>query len=508
MKGLIARRWAKELAAGALAAVLLTVGPAPMHSASAQDFASVPKAECGPDDVPEIVQGQVTMAERFARTPAHSVQCNLRLAGQYKGEGAGWGLLTVGDCAYVSTVLNNQREPKLLQPGVAVVDTSDSGNPRLVGTLDSPAMLNVNESLDYHAGTGILLGGISLTFNQEKELPLDVYRVSGCGQQQLLSSVLLEGVRVHGGAFSPDGKLYFGASCCGPNANGGPDSAVYVIDLSDPAQPKEIGRWLPENSAWKTHWLSVSEDGTRAYISLIETVVDGPNDNGIVILDISDFTTGKADPEFRIVSSLLWKDTQFGEYNDNFVKDGRRYLIHTDMSGALSFGGGVFAPSACTAGRPNWGFGRIIDVTDEAAPVLVSDLSLEVDDPARCHEVIYDPTQSGGYSSAFCDLDSRVDPKMLACGYMEGGLRVFDIRDIASPKEIAYYKPPATGSVPSPASFHLVGYPMPFNTADSVVVPYFHDGGREIRFNAMENGFMAVRFSDSFMEANPALFSN
>jgi hypothetical protein len=37
----------------------------------------------------------------------------------------------------------------------------------------------------------------------------------------------------------------------------------------------------------------------------------------------------------------------------------------------------------------------------------------------------------------------------MACGYWGAGLRVFDVRNPYTPKEIAYYKPPAQGTIPS-----------------------------------------------------------
>jgi hypothetical protein len=42
------------------------------------------------------------------------------------------------------------------------------------------------------------------------------------------------------------------------------------------------------------------------------------------------------------------------------------------------------------------------------------------------------------FSAHYCTVPSRVDPNIIACGMINSGLRVFDIRDVANPVEIAY----------------------------------------------------------------------
>ncbi len=496
---------------GLLAAGLAAMMAAPVSTpalAQADELRAVPAAECGADDRTETMQGRTTLAERFAPGEAQAFNCNLVLKGHFPGEGAGWGMNAVGNCVYLSTYRDDRRSPLLQNPGTAVLDVSDSANPRLVTMLTSPAMQNVNESLE-PSRDGRLLFGNAYPFNQETEHPIELYDISDCTNPKLLSSVVLPSLRVHGGAFSPDGTIYYGASCCGPYKGwDGPPSALYAIDVSDPANPKEITRWIPDDANWSTHWLSLSPDGKRIYLSLIENAgFRTAQANGIVILDVSDIEARAPDAQFKVVNDMLWDDTGFGEYNLNFTKDGRTYVLHTDMTGSQGFPGGVGSPSTCIEGVVSWGYARVIDVTDEQNPQTVLRLPLEVQMPQNCADIAYDPVLQGGYSAAFCDLDSMVDPKMMACGYMEAGLRVFDIRDFGAAKEIGYFKPAATRTDPKPASPHLVNGQFPINTADSVVVPRFRDGGREIWFNAMDNGFMTVRFSDAFIAANAALFA-
>src|SRR5205814_9779719 len=100
--------------------------------------------------------------------------------------------------------------------------------------------------------------------------------------------------------------------------------------------------------------------------------------------------------------------------------------------------------------RPSESAGTI-GLSAQAQPVLVSQLKLEVDDPANCAAVAADTSFSGtfGYSSHYCTVDNPAEARFAACSYFEAGVRVFDIQDPYRPREIAYYKPPAVqGSIP------------------------------------------------------------
>jgi hypothetical protein len=128
---------------------------------------------------------------------------------------------------------------------------------------------------------------------------------------------------------------------------------------------------------------------------------------------------------------------------------------------------------------------------------IVTKLMLEVNNPANCARVLNDPLNvSGyaGYSSTFCAADNPRSAKLLACGYYEAGLRVFDIRDPSRPREIAYYKPPARGKDFLPGSGF--GRINAERTADAVVLPYFRPERHEIWFISHDNGFQIVRFTD------------
>ena len=104
---------------------------------------------------------------------------------------------------------------------------------------------------------------------------------------------------------------------------------------------------------------------------------------------------------------------------------------------------------------------------------------------------------------------------MLACGFQNGGLRVFDIRDLSRPKEIAYFKPPAVRKALLPGSGSWAQavdrtYDKISGFARFKKVPANGTRGREMQiwFVSDGNGFQVVRFSDAFTAAHKDLFDD
>ena len=84
---------------------------------------------------------------------------------------------------------------------------------------------------------------------------------------------------------------------------------------------------------------------------------------------------------------------------------------------------------------------RATDSCPRKQPFVVSNLRLAVNQGSQTADPGDDqPFQ--GYQGHYCSLPSRVDPSIVACSFIMSGLRVFDIRDLAHPREIAYFNKP------------------------------------------------------------------
>jgi hypothetical protein len=225
-----------------------------------------------------------------------------------------------------------------------------------------------------------------------------------------------------------------------------------------------------------------------------------------VIEDVSDYQYRRPNPQIRIVSKLFWNDSSGAEQMLPFSASGRHYILSTDEFGGFGAAGGLAA--ACARGAMPFGVPQIIDITDERDPHIIAKVMLEVDAPENCRAFLANPPDLGstlpgpypdGYSAERCNLDSADNPTMLACSFEQAGLRVFDIRDLHHPKEIAYWKPPALRTAFLPGSFTWT--PGADRTADRTAgTPRFVKVGDELNLWTVSdgNGFQVLRFTANF----------
>jgi hypothetical protein len=460
----------------------------------------VPKADCGPNDRVETgLQGQTSLFERTSGLSELGFNCNLELVGQFQGEGAGYGAAWFDHCAYYST-FSPANMPSLQQHrGVVVVDASDPRNPQVTDYLTTPTMLDPHESLKVHQrrqllagvernGPGFAIYDLSADCRHPVLKASVPIRVTGAVVEPVEAAEEEHDAAGHAGNFTPDGLTYYGTNTRA--------RTIYAIDVTDPANPTYLGTF-PHNS----HDTYFSEDGTRAYLTQIGApAIDPSRLNGLVILDVSDIQFRRPNPEVRVISTLFWNDGGTAQQALPVTIRGRPYLIFTDERGAG--GGGAGKAFACAQGLAPHGFARIIDISDETNPKIISKLMLEVNDPANCAEVLNDP-DINSYSSHYCNVDKAHNPTILACSWREGGLRVFDIRDPVHPREIAYYKPPARRTAFLPGSRYYWdwmnegpgGEDRTGDETPSNVRFVKHKGETHLWFTSQDNGFQIVRFT-------------
>lgn len=466
---------------------------APSVPPAAQGYTA--PAVCGPGSAPETgVQGQVPLADRTSGRSQQGYQCNLEKEGQYQGEGATWVNPSYGHCAYMGTSFGGI--PNKKSQGTQVVDVSDPTNPHLTANLTSPAMLTdtwetlkVNEKKGLLAGVsgGPVVGGLFF----------DVYDISqDCAHPKLLNSfnatslTLPANVLGHEGSFAPDGETYY--------ASGLAAGSLTAINISDPHRPKIAFTGvagLPAN-----HGFELSDDGNRLYLSRLAP-------SGVDIIDTSAIQSRSLLPLIRQVGSVSWSDGLIGQHTIPITYQGKPYLVSTEEFGS----GGV----------------KFIDISDERHPVVTDRLRLAIQMPENVDKRRADTTGNGlfGYENHYCSVDRRNEPTKLACGEFQSGVRVFDIRDISNPKELAYYNPPAQVGQASrlPGSEHVSGLLGPVSgvtasdltngnigdltrpdgiltppnlTADWCASPPRFVGTDQLWVTCQDNGFLALKFTN------------
>lgn len=425
-----------------LAAAVVILGGLEAASGSSEPPSAVPRADCGPGSRPETaMQGEVPIVDRRDGRNTQGYSCNLALEGVYQGEGASWVSPSYGDCAYMSTAFGAAGVRR--SPGVQVLDVSDPARPRLATTLTSSAMVSGTwESLKVNNQRGLLAavsGGTVVG-----GLFFDVYDIAtDCARPRLLNrSPLLGGdsdgragidpasltvpanIAGHEGGWSPDGKTYWASSFAG--------GSLTAIDVADPENPRIAFSGLPGFPF--NHGFSISDDGNRLYAASAFPA-------GLVVLDIGPVQRRDAVPVIREISRTVWSESGIAQASLPVTFHRTPHLIAFDEAASEGI--------------------RILDISHDRAPVVVRHLQLEIQRPENVDLRRAETTGNGplGYEAHYCEVDRPADPRALACGYPNSGIRVFDIRDPRAPREIAYFNPPAQpGMNPKlPGSEHANG---------------------------------------------------
>ena len=426
---------------------------------------------CATGDQPETgLQGQVPAALRAAGFKGFN--CNIDLVGKLQGEGGNWSSATFKDkagnrCAYHSTATPpaNVATGGRQNPGVPVINITDPANPVRTMSLTTKAMLDPWESLRVANSRQLL---VAVNGTQSVGGPeVDVYDLSqDCRTPQLMSSVALtdstgdsaasdKPINGHEGNISPDGLTYY----VGDYTSG----LYHAVDITNPTRPKVIATFNMKTSSpigKVAHGLSISEDGKRVYAVAIgptgepvsPTNLADPKfaENGFLVLDTTQVQARAPNPQMRLVSATTFRDGTYAQHTIETKVGGKPYMVMVDEGGSAGSGNAANAKNACLVGLAPFPMARIYDMADEKNPKVISKLGLETHDPKKCDTVLPDIVGLGifTYGSHYCSVDNRQNATAMACSYFNSGIRVFDIRKPAEPKEIAYFNPPSASSVP------------------------------------------------------------
>lgn len=435
---------------------------------------ATPGALCGPGSNPETGrQGRVPSADYAGGRAAQGYTCNTELVGR-SGITGGYQVHRYVDgsgreCAfYDSTLIYGKDVYKGAEPGVYAVDMSNPATPTRTAILKTPAMQSPHESLRLHAARGLLVADMGAPTTNPGFV--DVYDVSqDCRTPQLRASVPL-GIAGHEGGFSPDGRTYWVTTTAAPG--------IMAIDLTDPANPTIVWR----SSQWASHGISISPDGNRAYLAAVADFVTttATGSGALVILDVSDVQARATLPKVREISRLTWPEVSIPQNSLPVTIGGRRYLIQFD-----EFDSNVYLPEA----TDTVGGVHVIDIENEADPVIVSRIRLQVhQQEVRGTDQQDDPGYSRvgqGYAAHYCSVPRETDPGIVACSMIASGLRVFDIRNPAAPREVAYFNQPLVSS-PDPGE----------RGAYAMSSPAFAPERNEIWYSDVNSGFFVVRLTN------------
>jgi len=208
------------------------------------------------------------------------------------------------------------------------------------------------------------------------------------------------------------------------------DQFYRLIDIADPAHPKEIGRWwypgqragdaepapnnipLPDdaNQAVRPHNVDVFPGHTnRAYVGYI--------DGGLAILDISDPTHPRTISIVRYVGPFT-------------------HTVFPIFARNLAFVSEEAVMDACADGPKHM---AVWDIADETKPRLISVAPYASNSAVLCK-------RGGRYGPHNIYEDKPYGPTFKSDRYMitswfGGGVRVFDLADPLHPIEAAYYVP-------------------------------------------------------------------
>jgi hypothetical protein len=458
----------------------------PAHSQPVE--APVPRAVCGPGSNPETDrQGRVPKAEVDSGRAALGYTCNTELLAHigpadfggpasFQGGAGGYKVFRYVDasrheCAYYDTTLLYPANVSAGQePGVWVLDMSNAHTPNSkpvrTAVLTTQAMLSPHESLAFNAKRGLLVAAYGTPETAPGQV--DIYDVTADCRTPVLLSSLPVGTLGHESAMAPDGNtFYIGSLDAG---------TLTAIDISNPVAPVPL--WVTDEH--RTHGLSISDDGNRAYLGGRLTSAGGVTSGfrGLVVLDVSQVQSRVLNPQVTEISRLDWPIISTPQSTIPVTIAGHPYLIEFD-----EFNNGTSVGAA-----------RIIDIADETTPRVISNIKLEVNMAANQAESPGQADDYGatalfqGYTAHYCAVPRRFEPGVLACTFILSGLRLFDIRDPFHPTEIAYFNAPIlpNGNPAYPATAYAMSAPA--------LVP--GPGLGEIWYSDGNSGFYSVRVTN------------
>jgi hypothetical protein len=361
---------------------------------------------------------------------------NVKLVGQTTLNGAGKGGEGLALKQYGSQkilFLAHESGPQCF----SVVDVTTPANPAVIKQMPVEA--------DFVRCNSLALNGNTLVVARQTEKVgqphggITVYDVSQANNPQLLSYMDLTGPSSRGTHYLtfPEGRYAYLSTGARDFVAKNPldDQMLMIVDLQDPKNPKEAGRWWlpgtkvgdiapgparvePWDSGFRLHTpLVPRERPDRLYAAWI--------DGGIVILDISDKSRPKE------VSHISWQS----------LRDGFMHTVLPILDRGLLIASQESIREECA----DWPMRvHVVDIRDETKPYPLSVLP----PPSNLAELCKGHGRFGAHNISMNHMPgvSPVLKNTVVTAEFSGGVRIYSIKNPNAPQEIGYFAPGVPGN--------------------------------------------------------------
>jgi hypothetical protein len=382
-----------------------------------------------------------------------------------------------GDYAYVGSRTDGKLD-NINDAGILIVDISDPTSPEVVGQMGPPHTANPGESsrelrvwasqeilIVLHTNCSPLIHACQPTVSSIRFFDIS-------GERATDPELLVDFDRdtheyfLWEDPFDPDFALMFGGSA---------GSQMQVWDISpvvDGEEPETLFAGPHGYQSGGIHSLSVSNDGTRAYYALLT--------GGFGIVDVSDFTARRPDPQRRVITPNAARPTWPGPGAHSAIKlwgQDWAYVSDEVYGDALR----VLGAHGCP-----WGWARMIDISDETRPTIEAEYRIPENEDDFCDT---DPPRP---FSSYSAHNPTQTPNIVFSSWHAGGMQAIGITDPTNPVQLAELRP-------EPLLFVLQEDPVLSTGQDKLVMwsyPIIKDG--LIYVTDVRNGLYILRYTGPF----------